>query len=59
MRPQPAPSTAPDNAERQRAFTRRIECDGKGYAAGPLGPTRGGGLREPERGRERRDDIRG
>jgi len=50
---------APDNAERQRAFTRRIECDGKGYAAGPLGSTRGGGLREPERGRERRDDLRG
>src|SRR5215207_4623505 len=31
--------------ERARAFARRIECDG--YSAGPRGPARGGGMREP------------
>lgn len=59
MRPQPAPSPAPVDAERRPAFTRRIECDGHGYAAAPRTPARGGGRREPESGRERRDDTRG
>jgi hypothetical protein len=54
MSPTPPPTPAPNDAERQRAFTRRIECDGNGYAAGPLAPARGGGMREPDRWRERR-----
>jgi len=58
MRPQPAPTPAPDDAERRRVFTRRIECDGSGYAAGPVGPARGGGRREPVLGRERHEDLR-
>ncbi|MFL5384375.1 MAG: hypothetical protein ACJ8GN_17780 [Longimicrobiaceae bacterium] len=59
MRPHPAPTPAPDDAQPQRAFTRRIECDGSGYAAAPLGPARGGGRREPDRWREPRGDVRG
>jgi len=59
MRPQPATPPAPDGAERRAAFTRRIECDGEGYAAPPRTPARGGGQREPGSWRERRDDTRG
>lgn len=60
MRPQPAHSPAPDGAERPPAFTRRIECDGEGYAAVPRTHARGGGMREPGGGgRERRHERRG
>ncbi|MEA2562433.1 MAG: hypothetical protein QOH06_3937 [Acidobacteriota bacterium] len=66
MRSMPAPSPAlggEDAArrapERGRAFSRRIECDGEGYSAGPRGPARGGGMREPGSRQARRDDLHG
>ncbi|HEV7591489.1 MAG TPA: hypothetical protein VGO40_25465 [Longimicrobium sp.] len=68
MRSTPAPSPAPGGDEadaprrpprQQRAFARRIECDGEGYAGAPRGPSRGGGMREPGSSRARRDDPDG
>jgi hypothetical protein len=44
--------------ERERRFARRIECDGDGCSAAPRGPSRGGGMREPEDARTR-DDLHG
>jgi len=64
--PAPFPASSGDDAdarrrtpERGRAFARRIECDGEGYTAGPRGPARGGGMREPGSGRARREDLHG
>ena len=66
MRTTPASTPAPggDAADAprrspQHGFARRIECDGEGYSAGPRGPTRGGGMREPGSGRARGDDLHG
>jgi hypothetical protein len=44
--------------ERERRFARRIECDGDGSSAAPRGPSRGGGMREPD-GARVRDDLHG
>jgi hypothetical protein len=64
MRYEPAPSPAPDGdddrraPERSRTFSRRIECDGEGYAAAVRGAARGGGMREPRSRQERRETPR-
>lgn len=64
--PAPSPASSGDDADARRrtpdrapAFSRRIECDGEGYSAGPRGPVRGGGMREPGSWRARRDDLHG
>jgi hypothetical protein len=67
MRSMPDPTPAPGGAtdaqrrtpERERAFARRIECDGDGYSAAPRGPSRGGGMREPGAWRAGRDHLHG
>jgi hypothetical protein len=66
MRPTPDPTPVPGGSATdapprppERAFARRIECDGGGYSADPRGPSRGGGMREPGSWRAGRGDLHG
>ena len=67
MRSMPDPTPAPGGATdaqrrtpgRERAFARRIECDGDSYSAATRGPSRGGGMREPGASPAGRGDLHG